>query len=71
MTFYFDSEENELVGNNAFDERLGFASEDDDSLVMDVDFIMEEGRGLRKLREMRRAVDAAIEANADTDDAEA
>jgi len=64
MTFYYDSDENELVGNNAFDERLGFATEDGDTLRMDVEFIMEEGRGLKKLREMRDAVDAAIEANA-------
>ena len=64
MTFYYDSDENKLVGNNAFDENLGFATEDGDTLRMDVEFITEEGRGLKKLREMRDAVDAAIEANA-------
>lgn len=65
MTFYYDDEANELVGNNAFDERLGFATADGDTLRMDVDFIMEEGRGLSKLREMRDAVDAAIDANSE------
>jgi len=63
MTFYYDEDKNELVGNNAFDEDLGFAAQDDDTLRMDVDQIMEEGRGLRKLREMQSAVESAIEAN--------
>lgn len=63
MTFYYDEDENELVGNNAFDEDLGFAVQDDGTLRMDVDQIMEEGRGLRKLREMQSAVESAIEAN--------
>jgi len=65
VTFYYDEDENELVGNNAFDDRLGFATEDGDTLRMDVEFIMEEGRGLSKLREMRDAVDAAIDANSE------
>jgi len=63
MTFYYDEDKNELVGNNAFDEDLGFAAQDDDTLRMDVDQIMEEGRGLRKLRGMQSAVESAIEAN--------
>lgn len=58
MTFYYDADENDLVGNRAAE----YAEFDGDSLVIDVDTIMEDGRGLRKLREMRDAVDGAIEA---------
>lgn len=65
MTFYYDEDTNELVGNNAFDDRLGFAIEDDDTLRLDVDFIMEEGRGLSKLREIRDAAQRAIDANSE------
>lgn len=58
MTFYYDTDENDLVGNRAVE----YAEFDGDSLVIDVDHIMDEGRGVRKLREMRDAVDSAIEA---------
>ncbi|MDY6778992.1 MAG: hypothetical protein SV760_00265 [Halobacteria archaeon] len=63
MTFWFDDDENELVGNMAFDDEYGYASEEDGELQIDVETIMEEGRGVGKLREMKRAIDAAIEAN--------
>ena len=63
MTFYYDEDENELVGNNAFDDGLGFAEQDGSNLRIDVDYIMEEGRGLGKLREMLSAIEGAIEAN--------
>jgi len=65
MTFYYDEDENALCGNNAFHPEYGFSYVDDDgvTLVMDVDYIMDEGRGLKKLREIRDAADAAIEAN--------
>lgn len=63
MTFYYDSDENELVGNNAFDEDIGFAERDGDTVRFDVDCIMGEGGGLRKLKEIRNAVESAIEAN--------
>jgi len=63
MTFYYDKDENELVGNNAFDDEHGFAEQDGSNLRIDVDYIMEEGRGLGKLMEMESAIEKAIEAN--------
>lgn len=63
MTFTYDEGENELVGNNMFYEDYNLAKRRNDSLVIDVEWMMEEGRGLSKLREMRSAIDAAIEAN--------
>lgn len=67
MTFYYVEEDNELVGNNMFYEGdYGpLAERDGDSLVIDVTEIMEEGRGVGKLREMKRRVEDAIEANED------
>lgn len=61
MTFYYDADEEELVGNNMFYDDYDMAEVDDDSLVINVDWIMEEGRGIRKLEEMRDAIDSAIE----------
>lgn len=61
MTFYYDEEAEELVGNNMFYEDYNIAEADGDSLVIDVNWIMEEGRGVRKLQEMRDAIDSAIE----------
>lgn len=59
MTFYFIEDENVLEGN-----RLGeFTDVDGEMVQIDVDGIMEEGRGLDKLLEMRRQIDKAIEAN--------
>lgn len=69
MTFYFDAEKNDLVGNNMFADDYGYgplASRDGYELVIDVDEIMENGRALAKLREMRSAIDSAIEANSDS-----
>lgn len=65
MTFYYDEDENELRGNNAFHPEHGFAYIEDDgsTVVFDVDYIMDEGRAMGKLKEMRSAIDAAIEAN--------
>jgi len=63
MTFYYDEDENELVGNNMFYEDYDLAERRTDSLVINVEWMMDEGRGLSKLREMRDAIDAAIEAN--------
>lgn len=61
MTFYYDDDAGELVGNNMFYEDYELAERDGDSLVINVDWIMEEGRGVRKLEEMRNAIDSAIE----------
>lgn len=63
MTFYYDAEADELVGNNVFDEDIGFGEVDGDTLYLDVTKVMEEGRGLRKLTEIRDAVESAIEAH--------
>jgi len=63
MTFYYDEDENELVGNNMFYEDYDLAERRDDTLAINVEWMMDEGRGLSKLREMRDAIDAAIEAN--------
>lgn len=61
MTFYFDRSANELVGN--FIGR--FTTVDGDEVTIDVDGIMEDGRGLGKLREMQGAIEDAIDANED------
>lgn len=59
MTFYYVEEDNVLEGN-----RLGaFTEVDGESVTIDVDAIMDEGRGIDKLNEMKRQIDAAIEAN--------
>lgn len=63
MTFYYDEDENELVGNNVFYEDFEMAEKDGDTLRIDVDWIMEEGRGEYKLKEIRDAVERAIEVN--------
>jgi len=61
MTFYYDGDENNLVDNHA-----GlFTTVDGDDVTIDVDYIMEEDRGLQKLREMGRAIEDAIAANSD------
>lgn len=63
MTFWYDEEENTLEGN-----RLGeFIEVDGEHVTIDVDGIMTEGVGLGKLREMRRQIEKAIEANEDGD----
>jgi hypothetical protein len=64
MTFYYDHEEDELVGNNMFAEDVPYgplAEQDGDTLRIDVEEIMEEGRGLRKLNEMKSAIQGAID----------
>lgn len=62
MTFYWMEVENVFEGN-----RLGaFTEVDGEMVTIDVDAIMERGRGVGKLREMRRAIDDAIEAHEDT-----
>jgi len=65
MTFYYDSDADELVGNNAFDDTNGFAEQDGSNLVLDVTFIMEEGRAIKKLKEIRNATQYAIDAHSD------
>lgn len=61
MTFWFDREENELIGNN-----LGeFTTVTDDGEVhIDVEGIMERGRGTDKLKEMVSQIVSAIVHNA-------
>lgn len=61
MTFYYDEETEELIGNNMFYEGYDMAYVAGDSLIINVDWIMEEGRGISKLKEMRNAIDSAIE----------
>lgn len=66
MTFFYDAETDTLVGNNMFYESTNhrqIASVDFQTLEIDVTVIMEDGRGLGKLREMRNAIDAAIDAH--------
>jgi len=60
MTFYYIEEENVLEGNHGVDyaEIDAFGN-----LVIDVDYIMDEGRGIEKLEEMKNQIDEAIEAN--------
>ena len=59
MTFWYDEEENVLEGN-----RVGaFTEVDGEQVTIDVDGVMEEGRGVDKLREMKRQIETAIEAN--------
>lgn len=65
MTFWYDESDNKLVGNLAFDEELGYAEQDGEELVLDVDAIMDD-RGIGKLNEMKRAIESAIEANEKT-----
>lgn len=61
MTFYFLEDENVLEGNH-----LGRYTEiDGDEVRIDVDAIMEEGRGIQKLDEMRMRIEDAIDANAE------
>jgi len=55
MTFYFLEDENVLEGNVIGD-------------LVEVDGIMEEGRGTAKLREIQRQIDKAIIANGLDDD---
>lgn len=57
MTFFFDADDNELVGNN-----LGeFVTVDSDGTVhIDVAGILDRGRGFDKLQEMTRAIVDAI-----------
>lgn len=63
MTFYYDEVEDELVGNNMFYDDYDLAERRGDTLAINVGWMMREGRGLSKLREMRSAIDAAIEAH--------
>jgi len=63
MTFYYDEDADELIGNNMFYEDHDMAEHRGDTLAINVEWIMEEGRGLSKLREIRDSVDAAIEAH--------
>lgn len=65
MTFWYDEDTNELVGNMAFDDEYGYASEEGGELHIDVDTIMEEGRGTGKLKEMIRSIEEAIESNSE------
>jgi len=65
MTFYYDSDADELVGNNMFYEDYDLAERDDDTLRINVEWIMEEGRGEAKLREIRDSVEAALDAHSD------
>jgi len=63
MTFYYDTDDDELVGNALFDERYGpIAEQDGDTLRISVEQIMEEGRGIKKLEEMEGAIQDAIAA---------
>lgn len=61
MTFWYDSETNELIGNN-----LGpfVTVEDNGTVRIDVEGIMTEGVGLPKLRSIQSSVVNAIVANA-------
>lgn len=61
MTFWYDYDENELIGNN-----LGqfVTIEDDGTVHIDVGGIMDEGRALDKLKSISKAVTNAIVANA-------
>lgn len=59
MTFYYHEADNVLEGN-----RLGnFTEVDGETVTIDVDGIMEEGRGVGKLEEMQRQIQKAIDAN--------
>ncbi|GGO03525.1 hypothetical protein [Haloarcula pellucida] len=65
MTFWFDRDENELVGNN-----LGefVTVEENGTVRIDVGGIMDEGRALDKLTSIQKSVVNAIVANAGGDD---
>lgn len=63
MTFWYDKEADELIGNVAFDDEYGYAEQDGTDLRIDVTTIMENGRGEGKLREMKGAIDDALEAH--------
>lgn len=65
MTFYYDADADELVGNNAgaFAEFRDGPNPGTDSLHIDVTEIMEDGRGRAKLREIRDAAQQAIHAH--------
>lgn len=65
MTFYYDSDADELVGNNMFYEDYDLASREGDTLKINVTWIMSEGRGKSKLKEIRDAAQNAIDAHAD------
>jgi hypothetical protein len=65
VTFYYDSDEDELVGNNMFYEDYDLAERDGDTLRINVEWIMDEGRGEAKLREIRDSVQAALDAHSD------
>lgn len=57
MTFYYIEDENVLEGN-----RIGKYTEvDGETVRIDVGAILEEGRGVDKLREIQQAIDDAIE----------
>lgn len=61
MTFWFDSDDNELVGNN-----LGpfVEVEENGTVHIDVGGIMDEGRALAKLKSIQKSVVNAIVHNA-------
>lgn len=65
MTFYYDSDADELVGNNMFYEDYDLAEVDGDTLRINVEWIMEEGRGEAKLKEIRDAAQSALDEHAD------
>lgn len=59
MTFYYDEDADVLEGN-----RLGNVTEvDGETVTIDVEAIMKHGRGLGKLREMKREIQKAIDAH--------
>jgi len=64
MTFYYDSDADELVGNNMFYEDYDLAERDGENLRINVAWIMEEGSGEAKLREIRDAAQDALDAHA-------
>lgn len=63
MTFYYRSDADELVGNTMFYEDYNLAERDGGTLRIDVEWIMEEGRGEAKLREIRDAAQDALDAH--------
>lgn len=65
MTFYYDEDEDELVGNNMFYDGYDLATRDGDTLKINVEWIMEEGRGESKLKEIRDAAQNALDAHSE------
>lgn len=66
MTFWYDSEDDELVGNRLMEVTEIRQLDIDDmppEVRIDVSAMMETGRGVSKLREMQNAITDAIEAH--------